>query len=74
MRITQDWETPLAEISGAAEALEFIGEGQAEPSMQAALWLLARVLRASADGLEKIIHGHNTAELQKETRQEGRTH
>ena len=56
-----DWETPLAEIKGVAHALDFIGEGQDEGSLQESLWVLARVLRERAKLLETIIHSRAAA-------------
>ena len=50
-----DWETPLAEIKGVANTLDFIGEGQDDDQLRESLWLLARVLKERAKGLEAVI-------------------
>lgn len=63
MPLHTDWETPLAEIRGVANTLDFIGEGQSDSTLEESLWTLARVLRERAKGLEAMIHAYNTAAI-----------
>ncbi len=63
MPTPHDWETPIAEINGVAQTLDFIGEGQEDTSLRESLWLLSRVLKERAKTLEAAFIARKSAKL-----------